>query len=83
MREWTDRDKELIRCYQCKHFKPVGRGHSGWRQATASTRIFGLDFCDPAEKKGGTRIFLHGLLLLKALNSRFLRRRLFKILDNI
>ena len=57
MREWTDKDKELIRYYQCKHFKPVGRGHSGWRQATASTRIFGLDFYDHAEKKEAPESF--------------------------
>jgi len=45
-------DKELIRCYQCRHFKPVGRGHSGWCQdAKPKIRVNAVDYCSQAVKK--------------------------------
>lgn len=47
----------LIRCYQCSHFKPIGRGYSGWCQdAKPKIRVQAVDFCDSAEAipKGGS-----------------------------
>lgn len=48
--------KELIRCYQCRHFKPVaiiGSGkHHGWCQdAKPKIRVDAVDFCEHAVKK--------------------------------
>ena len=49
----ADMDKELIRCYLCRHFTPIGRGHSGWCQdAKPKIRVNAVDYCDHAEKKG-------------------------------
>ena len=43
---------ELIRCYQCRHFKPIGSGHVGWCQdAKPKIRVNAVDFCDSAEKE--------------------------------
>ena len=45
-------EKPLIRCYECKHFKPVGRGTSGWCQdAKPKIRVDAVDYCDFAVKK--------------------------------
>jgi len=44
--------KELIRCYQCKSYKPIGRGYSGWCQdAKPKIRVQAVDYCNDAEKK--------------------------------
>lgn len=44
--------KKMIRCYECKHFKPVGRGYSGWCQdAKPKVKVQAVDFCPHAEKK--------------------------------
>lgn len=44
--------KELIRCHECAHFKPVGRGYSGWCQdAKPKVKVQAVDFCDHAVKK--------------------------------
>jgi len=45
-------DKEMIRCYQCRHLKPMARGTVGWCQdAKPKIRVNAVDFCDHAEKK--------------------------------
>lgn len=42
----------MIRCYECKHFKPVGKGYSGWCQdAKPKIKVQAVDFCDSAEAK--------------------------------
>lgn len=44
-------DKELIRCYCCRHFKPSSR-YSGWCQdAKPKIRVDAVDFCAQAVKK--------------------------------
>ncbi len=42
----------MIRCYDCIHFKPVGKGYSGWCQdAKPKIRVQAVDFCDSVEVK--------------------------------
>ena len=45
----------MIRCYDCKHFKPVGKHEiKGWcHEPTYSKkiRVDAVDYCDKAEKK--------------------------------
>ena len=42
----------MIRCHECRHFKPIGNGYSGWCQdAKPKVRVQAVDFCDSAEKK--------------------------------
>lgn len=45
-------EKPIIRCYECRYFKPVGRGTSGWCQdAKPKIRVDAVDYCDSAVKK--------------------------------
>ena len=49
-------DPVKIRCYDCKHFKPVARGYSGWCQdAKPKIRVDAVDYCDKATKKEGAK----------------------------
>lgn len=46
----------MIRCYQCKHFSPLGKsGLNGWckdnREGRKSIRVRAIDYCDEAEAK--------------------------------
>ena len=46
----------MIRCYQCKFFKPLGRsGINGWckdnRDGKPSIRVQAIDYCDDAVLK--------------------------------
>lgn len=43
----------MIRCYECKFFKPLGKkGFKGWCQdAKPKIRVNAVDYCDHAEKK--------------------------------
>lgn len=42
----------MIRCYDCIHFKPLGKGFRGWCQdAKPKIRVNAVDFCDHAEAK--------------------------------
>ena len=41
-----------LRCHEDLHFKPVGRGYSGWCQdAKPKIRVQAVDFCDSAKKR--------------------------------
>ena len=46
---------EMIRCYDCKHFKPLGKsGVRGWCHNPVfpkKVRCDAIDYCDKAEKK--------------------------------
>jgi len=46
-------ENELVRCYQCVHFKPIGkRGITGWCQdAKPKIRVNAVDYCDHAVRK--------------------------------
>ena len=42
----------MIRCYDCRHFKPVGKGYSGWCQdARPKIKVQAVDYCDSVEVK--------------------------------
>lgn len=42
----------MIRCYDCRHFKPIGKGYSGWCQdAKPKIKVQAIDYCDSAEVK--------------------------------
>jgi len=45
-------EKPPFRCYECKHFKHVGRGFSGWCQdAKPKVRVYANDFCEHHVRK--------------------------------
>jgi len=42
----------MIRCYDCKYFKPIGSGRTGWCQdAKPKIRVDAVDYCNHAVKK--------------------------------
>lgn len=45
-------ETETIRCYDCKFFKPIGKGFSGWCQdAKPKIRVQAVDYCGQAVHK--------------------------------
>lgn len=49
------KEETLVRCYECKHFKPIGKkGIRGWchnPSYSKKERVDAIDYCDKSEKK--------------------------------
>ena len=44
----------MIRCFECKYYKPIGKGIRGWCHNpffSKKERVDAIDYCDKAEKK--------------------------------